>query len=396
MATVAGQRLLWHTTGRPAVFIHRAGEIQSAWRGAGALSSTTASAEGTLFSFASGLYMRETLTRYTDRAAVYNLQFYNPDPQTDALRLVLHDRRGAKWSGLGPRETHRVSGKIAPSAERDAVAFALDGRFLRCRSGKTKALSFAENSITIEVALPASLEFGFARSIEQTCELWKDRTGEISRAEASEEVARTRTIASTSAKYACGFLGSLSFSGARPFDYQALNREFASKVQGELSWKIADMMLCQPDITLPRECRREFPGLGAESAPSPKSQNRYTKIRAALAKYWEFCEKQWEAHGIPALAHPSLFSGNGPIFDDRDDILFSGSDLIFAPNLNRGGDVAEILLPEGEWVHIWTSRQYYGGRTTVHAPKGNPALFYRSESEFAWLFDSIRQMASRI
>ena len=83
-------------------------------------------------------------------------------------------------------------------------------------------------------------------------------------------------------------------------------------------------------------------------------------------------------------------------FDTRDDLLFSGPDLIFAPNLIRKGELCELALPSGEWVHLWTSRRYYGGKTTVHAPKGNPALFYRAESEYAWLFDSIRQMASRL
>ncbi|MCX8014198.1 MAG: hypothetical protein N3A02_07910, partial [Rectinema sp.] len=55
-----------------------------------------------------------------------------------------------------------------------------------------------------------------------------------------------------------------------------------------------------------------------------------------------------------------------------------------------------VDLPQGQWIHLWTSRCYPSGRWTVYAPPGTPALFYRAESDFSWLFDSVRQMAGRL
>lgn len=335
--------------------------------------------------------MRESLNRYPCCSAVYSLQFSVSDPQIDALRIVLHDARGAHWNGLGPRETHTVRGRIALSPGEEATAFTLDGRFMRCVSEGTKTLSFHDAQIVIEVELPAALELGYADDPEEACGLWYlRREGRL----CARDMADERAVRHV--RHAAGLLGSLSFSGAEPAAYQRLNREFARETDGELVWKIADMLLCQPDIVLPREYRRELPQGSASEGRSPRAQNRYAKVRSSLAQYWDSCERRWNERGIPALVHPSMLSGCGRAFDDRDDILFSGPDLIFAPNLTRGGDVAELALPEGEWVHLWTSRLYHGGKTTVHAPKGNPALFYRSESEFAWLFDSIRQIASRL
>jgi len=402
LVTIAGQRLLWHTTKRPAVFIHRAGEIQSAWKGAGGIRSTMASAEGARCAFAAGIDMRESLASHSGGSAIYSLRFSANDPQIDALRLVFHDIRGARWSGLGPRETHHVRGKVAIPSEENAVAFALDGRFLHCVSGGTKTCAFSQARIVIDLQLPATVELGYAASTEAACELWHIRRQGGLEVESGAEPQRPPRpqrrdpMAPKRGSGATGRLGALSFSGADPILYQRLNREFAAGAQGELAWKIDDMLLCQPDIVLPAEYRRELPSTAAPGAKSMRARNRYAKIRAGLARYWDACERRWKERGLPALAHPSLASECGVSFDGRDDMLFSGPDLIFAPNLDRKGDVCELALPPGEWVHLWTSRLYYGGKTTVHAPKGTPALFYRSESEYAWLFDSIRQMASRL
>jgi len=396
LVTIAGQRLLWHTTNRPAVFIHRVGEIPSAWRGAGALRSTMASVEGACCAFAAGITMRESLVPHSGGSAIYSLRFSALDPQIDALRLVLHDNRGARWNGLGPRHTHRVRGKLAISSEEDAVAFSLDGRFLHCVSEGAKAFNFTRARIVIDLKLPATIELGYASSTEAACELWHIRREGRLTVENVPELPQRDLMALKRGSSVTGRLAALSFSGADPILYQRLNREFVLGAHGELGWKIDDMLLCQPDIVLPPEYRRELPVVDEPGMHGARVRNRYTKIRAGLVQYWDACERRWRVKGLPAIAHPSIMSECGVSFDDTEDMLFSGPDLIFAPNLKQRGDVCQLTLPSGEWVHLWTSRLYYGGKTTVYAPKGTPALFYRSESEYAWLFDSIRQMASRL
>jgi len=399
LITVAGQRLLWHTTKRPAVFVHRTGEMKSAWRGAGTCMSAIVLDGGTSFAFSSKLVMREEFRGLGTFAAIFSLYFSSPDPEIDSLRLRFHDVPRAQWNGLGPRASHVVHGRIELPSQVQTAAFALDGRFLQCQSTGARSLYFGDGSFVLTLDLPAEVHVGYAHNPAEACSLWhgwdqrvqsqRGGTGPLTHG-ASQEAVRIMS------KDAAGLLGSLSFSGAEPEAFQHLNLSIAKSACGQEDWKIADLMLCQPDLTLPPIFRREIPQGLNMSGNRMRAQNRYARIRSGFAQYWEFCVRRWEEKGMPALQHPSILLPHEKTFAKRDDLLFSGPDLIFSPNLSGRGDVCSLILPEGAWIHLWTSRVYSSGKVMVHAPFGAPALFYRAESEYAWLFDSIRQIASRL
>ncbi len=407
LVTVAGQRLLWHTTTRPAVFVHRLGEIRSAWRGAGTCMPTMASGNSAQFTFSSKLVMREEFEGLDHAAyrpsaawdAIFSLYFSSLDPAIDFLKLRFHDIPGARWNGLGPRSSHVVRGRIVLTQMQQTAAFALDGRFLQCISQGLRSLSFEDGSLVLTLELPAEVHMGYAQSPEDACSLWYDwnRRAQVKGAPAlSSSSMLSLYPPHLDARDSAGLLGSLSFSGAVPEAFQQLNLAIVQSACGQEDWKIADLMLCQPDITLPTVFRRGIPQELTIPVNRTRAHSRYAKIRAGLTQYWEFCQRRWEETGLPALQHPSISMPRDSTFAERDDLLFSGPDLIFSPNLSGKGDVCSFILPEGEWIHFWTSRVYSSGRVTVHAPFGMPALFYRAESEYAWLFDSIRQMASRL
>lgn len=49
--------------------------------------------------------------------------------------------------------------------------------------------------------------------------------------------------------------------------------------------------------------------------------------------------------------------------------------------------------PGYEWVHLWTRTSYEGGQTIlVPVPLGQPAVFYRSDSAFKQVFESLTTM----
>jgi len=79
-----------------------------------------------------------------------------------------------------------------------------------------------------------------------------------------------------------------------------------------------------------------------------------------------------------------------------DDQYLFGEDILVAPVLASESRTRRVQLPEDGWVHLWTSRHYSGGIVVVDAPVGKPAVFYRSESPFAQLFDGIRKTATRM
>jgi len=424
LVTVAGQRLLWHSAKRPAVFVHRAGEMRSAWRSAGTCLPTMASGRSALFRFSSGLVMREELRDLRSGAslvdyshdyhtAIFSLYFSSLDKEIDSVRLRFHDMPKAHWNGFGPREQHLARGTIALPLGARSAGFAMDGRFILCSSSGERKLRFGEAEMRFDLDLPAEVHFGYARTPAEACRLWRYSFGSLDFSfENPDELHRgvhsgtSQTLIAAAARAhsvvipqeAAGLLGSLSFSGAGPEDYQQLNMAVAQAVREGSIWKYANLMLCQPDIALPAQFRREignaFISLG-DILPA-RLKNRYAKIRAGLEKYWEFCRMRWTEDGIPALLHPSLLYPQDVALESRDDLLMAGADMVFAPNLKEKGELASLVLPEGEWVHFWTSRIYPSGRVTVHAPAGAPALFYRAGSEYSWLFDSVRQVASRL
>jgi len=336
--------------------------------------------------------MREEFMSFEGNTALFSLDFSSTEPDIDFVRLKLNDLPRARWHGLGPRISHAVHGRIDLDHHEETSAFSLDGRFLSCSSSGARRIGFAEHKIILDLELPARVHLGYAHDLQEAFALWHRWNGsklDITPISNEFEWHYAHTNAA-------GLLGSLSFSGASPNAFHRLNRAIARNITQSNGWKVADLFLCQPDITLPVEFRRNLPPGLIPANNAVREQNRYSKIRAGLSQYWKFCEQRWIERGIPALAHPSILYPDECVFIDREDILCSGPDLLCSPNLRTTGKVAELVLPHGQWVHLWTSRIYHEGRVSIFAPHGNPALFYRAESDYAWLFDSIRQIASRL
>ncbi len=129
-----------------------------------------------------------------------------------------------------------------------------------------------------------------------------------------------------------------------------------------------------------------------------------TTFFAMLKPYREQCASEWEEKTIPGLRHPASLERRSDRDDHElwgifDEYLF-GQDVLVAPSNNHKGAHGKwgraLILPPGEWVHLWTSRRYPSGNITVEDPPGRPAIFYRKESEFASLFDEIRKKAARL
>ena len=67
-----------------------------------------------------------------------------------------------------------------------------------------------------------------------------------------------------------------------------------------------------------------------------------------------------------------------------------GPDILVAPVWQAGQSEREVYLPAGEWVHLWTGKEYGKGGHTVPAPLGDTPVFYRRSSRYAALMESIR------
>lgn len=118
---------------------------------------------------------------------------------------------------------------------------------------------------------------------------------------------------------------------------------------------------------------------------------RMTEMHNALLPYLKRCVEENAACGLPVMR--PLFFLQPDAEEAWDHRLYSyllGDDLLVAPVVEPGAEKRRVWLPAGEWIHLWSGESYSGGWTEVAAPIGQPPVFYRRGTEFAALFESLK------
>ncbi len=143
----------------------------------------------------------------------------------------------------------------------------------------------------------------------------------------------------------------------------------------------------------------DFSGAGPAPWNDPSSMamlSRMTEVFASLKPYHMAAAAEYAEQGLPPIRHPWLhYEGDSEVLGLSLQYMY-GRDLMIAPSMGACEELTSLYLPEDTWVHLWSSREFRGGGVTVESPPGYPAVFYRSESRFASLFDAIRRTAKRL
>ena len=58
-----------------------------------------------------------------------------------------------------------------------------------------------------------------------------------------------------------------------------------------------------------------------------------------------------------------------------------GRDILVAPVIDKGATTKTVYLPEDEWVHLYSGKEFDGGMVIVGALIGEPPVFIRKDSE---------------
>jgi len=123
---------------------------------------------------------------------------------------------------------------------------------------------------------------------------------------------------------------------------------------------------------------------------------RMSGIYAALKPYHVAAAAELASGGLPPIRHPWVHYESDPQVRKLSYQYLYGRDLMVAPATGGRSSLTELYLPEDEWVHLWTSRSFRGGRVSIESPPGYPAVFYRASSPFSSLFDALRRTARQI
>jgi len=115
---------------------------------------------------------------------------------------------------------------------------------------------------------------------------------------------------------------------------------------------------------------------------------RFSRLHAALAPYVRRLRDEAAATGLPIQRPLFLLDPDPALFSVQDSYAY-GVDMIVAPVIEEGATRRSLILPAGEWRHLWSGERFAAGPVEVAAPIAQPPVFTRIGSAFAPLFESL-------
>ncbi|MCL2545859.1 MAG: alpha-glucosidase [Oscillospiraceae bacterium] len=119
---------------------------------------------------------------------------------------------------------------------------------------------------------------------------------------------------------------------------------------------------------------------------------RLTRVHAAMAPYLRNCIRENTANGLPIMRSLALAYPDNKALMKNKDAYMLGSELFVAPVMEPKVIKRRLILPEGNWVYIWTGQEFNGGEIEVRAPLGQPPVFYNARGSHVRLFQEIAGM----
>ena len=119
---------------------------------------------------------------------------------------------------------------------------------------------------------------------------------------------------------------------------------------------------------------------------------KMSKIYVALKPYMQAVVKENAETGIPCMRMPYIhYQQDKELIGLKYEYLL-GRDLYVAPVYEEGATTRKLYLPDDQWVHLWSGQQYGQGVHEVEAPLGQTPVFYRKDSSYAQLFESLKNL----
>jgi alpha-glucosidase len=107
---------------------------------------------------------------------------------------------------------------------------------------------------------------------------------------------------------------------------------------------------------------------------------KMAKIHKALKPYLKEAVKYNSDTGVGVIRPLFFYYDEEQAYNECYEYLL-GRDILVAPVIKQGADIREVYLPEDEWVHLFSGKEYGGGNHTVDAPIGEIPVFIRKENK---------------
>ncbi len=119
---------------------------------------------------------------------------------------------------------------------------------------------------------------------------------------------------------------------------------------------------------------------------------KMVNMHVHLKPYLKELSKEYQETGISPIRACYLHYGNDPELHKLKYQYLLGRDLLVAPVIKPKITVWKVYLPEDQWIHIWSDKEYGKGWHEIEASIGSPPVFYRKKSKFTHLFETINPL----
>jgi len=114
-------------------------------------------------------------------------------------------------------------------------------------------------------------------------------------------------------------------------------------------------------------------------------------IHVKLKPYLKNLEKEFQEFGVPPM-RPCFLHYKDPNLLNLKYQYLLGRDLLIAPAIYPKLEETELYLPEDNWIHLWSSKEYQKGKLKIQSPIGKTAVFYRKDSKYVKIFKELAKL----
>ena len=118
---------------------------------------------------------------------------------------------------------------------------------------------------------------------------------------------------------------------------------------------------------------------------------KFGKIHKALKPYLKDAVKYNAEKGVGVVRPLFFYYDEQPAYTEAYEFLL-GRDILVAPVIKSGAEKREVYLPNDEWVHLWSGKEYSRGKAIVPAPVGEIPVFIRKSSPFKDEFINLKNI----
>ncbi|TXT60149.1 MAG: alpha-glucosidase [Promethearchaeota archaeon] len=119
---------------------------------------------------------------------------------------------------------------------------------------------------------------------------------------------------------------------------------------------------------------------------------RMSRIHVLLKPYLLHLSKEYQKKGIPPMRACIMHYENDYNLREMKHQYMLGQDMLIAPVIEPKKEKWEVYLPDDDWVHVWSDKEYKKGNYIIEAPIGDPPVFYRKTSDFKKIFETLKKI----